>query len=93
MPTLFLSAPKGKAQAGTHRKDFSTILPWMKAVVFDRDGRRQADGFVLNCTPTSKTGNNIQRYDVHLGNLREVSYTTLCELTDAASQSDEAKRS
>jgi hypothetical protein len=26
MPTLFLSAPKGKTQAGTHRRDFYTIL-------------------------------------------------------------------
>lgn len=26
MPTLYLSAPKGKTQPGTHRKDFFTIL-------------------------------------------------------------------
>ena len=26
MPTLFMSAPKGKTQAGTHRRDFYTTL-------------------------------------------------------------------
>jgi hypothetical protein len=94
MPTLFLSAPKGKTQVCTHRKDFYTILasgigpdygiytsligqvsPGMKAVVFDRDRRLQANGVVANYAPTSKAGNNVRRYDVQIHRLTVVPYT------------------
>jgi hypothetical protein len=94
MLTLFLSAPKGKTQVGTHRKDFYTILAsgigpdygiyanliaqvvsGMKAVVFDRDRRLQANGIVVNYAPTSKAGNNVQRYDVKIYPLTVVPYT------------------
>ena len=47
----------------------------MKAVVFDRDRRLQADGVVMNHTPTSKAGNGVQRYDVNIRDLTEVPYT------------------
>lgn len=94
MPTLFLSAPNEKTQAGTHRKDFYVILAssvgpdyaiyanlivracsGMKVVVFDRNRQLQADGILSNYTPTSRTGNNVQRYDLKLLNLTQVTYT------------------
>jgi hypothetical protein len=93
MSTLFLSAPKSKAQSGTHHRDFYTILgsgigpdygiypnlfgqicPGMKAVVFDRDRQKRAEGAVVNYTPTMKAGNGVQRYDVQIRNLMEVAY-------------------
>lgn len=47
----------------------------MKAVVFDRDRLKQAEGEVVNYTPTKKAGNGVQRYHVHIRNLTEVAYT------------------
>jgi hypothetical protein len=94
MPTLFLSAPEGKTQVGTHRRDFYTILAngvgpdyaiytnligqihsGMAAVVFDRDRSLQAEGVVASYTATTKTGNRVQRYDVHIRKLAHVPYT------------------
>lgn len=48
----------------------------MKAVVFERVDRRQAEGVVAGLTPTGhKTGGGILRYNVLLRDLNEVSYT------------------
>lgn len=94
MRTLFLLAPNSKTQAGTHRKDFYTIIasgigpdygistnlitqvtPGMPAVVFDRDRRLEAHGVVTNYMATSKAGNGVQRYDIHIRNFVQVLYT------------------
>jgi hypothetical protein len=47
----------------------------MRVVVFDRDVRRSAEGVVVNYVPTTKAGNGVQRYNVNIRDLREVSYT------------------
>lgn len=51
----------------------SQIVPGMTVVVFDRDGRRRAEGVVLSVSP--KPWNRIRRYDIQIRGLHEVTYT------------------
>jgi hypothetical protein len=46
-----------------------------RAVVFDRDQRLQAEGFIAGITEKQKTRNGIQRYDIRIHSLTPVSYS------------------
>ena len=50
------------------------VYSGMRVVVFDRDVQRCAEGLVVNCVPTMKAGNGVQRYNVNIRDLKEVSY-------------------
>ena len=45
-----------------------------RVVVLDKGGERRAEGTLVRLVATSKTGNGIQRYDVHMKDLKEVPY-------------------
>jgi hypothetical protein len=52
------------------------IIPGMKVVLFERIGRRQAEGVVASLNPSgNKTAQGISRYNVVIRNLHEVHYT------------------
>jgi hypothetical protein len=51
------------------------VAPGMPVVVFDRDRGLQARGIVTGCTPTTKAGNGVQRYDVGIRGLAMQPYT------------------
>ena len=53
------------------------ISPGMKVIVFERVGRRQAEGTLTDVNATgNKTGRGIKRYDVRIRDLHEVHYTS-----------------
>lgn len=43
-------------------------------VLLDKDQGKRAEGTLIELVPTEKTGNGIQRYDVHIKNLKMVPY-------------------
>ncbi len=51
------------------------VAAGMRAVVFDRDRRLQAEGTVTSFAPTTKAGNGVQRYDVSIRSLTLQPYT------------------
>ena len=59
---------------GISSKQITRIRPGMPAVLFDRDRELQASGTVVGCTPTSKAGNGVQRYNVTIRNLSAQPY-------------------
>lgn len=53
---------------------FNQIYPGCKVVLLCKDERRRGEGILEKLVPTDKTINGIQRYDVHIRDLRIVSY-------------------
>jgi len=51
------------------------IYVGIAVVVFDREHRLQLEGVLEECRPTTKAGNGIQRYDLHVGQRRLVPYS------------------
>ncbi|MGD0415532.1 MAG: hypothetical protein ABSA80_09280 [Terriglobales bacterium] len=43
-------------------------------VLLDKDQKKRAEGTLVRLVPIEKTGNGIQRYEVHMKNLRIVPY-------------------
>ena len=58
------------------QREVSKLLPGSKVVLLRKDGlERRAEGWlVVRPVPTMKTPRGKQRYDVHINDLREVSY-------------------
>jgi hypothetical protein len=52
---------------------FAQLHPGIRAVVFDRDRRLRAEGVISAVEP--RPSNRVQRYHVHISNLRKVPYT------------------
>jgi len=52
----------------------SLINPGCKVVLLSKDERLRAEGELEKLVPKSKTGGGIQRYDVHIKNLKTVPY-------------------
>src|SRR5438045_1079830 len=50
------------------------INPGCPVVLLCKDQRRRAEGKIARLIPTEKTGSGIQRYDVHIVDLRLVPY-------------------
>jgi hypothetical protein len=45
-----------------------------KVVVLSKDERRRAEGYLVDLLPNGRTKTGMQRYDVHIRDLEEVSY-------------------
>jgi len=53
---------------------FSRLSAGSGVVLLDKDQGKRAEVMLLQLVPTEKTGNGIQRYDVHVKNLKMVPY-------------------
>ena len=52
----------------------SFIVPGCNVVLLSKDEELRAEGELVELVPKSKTGSGIQRYDVHMKNLKMVPY-------------------
>jgi hypothetical protein len=52
------------------------VNPGSKVILLDKWRDLRAEGVLLQLVPTEKTGNGIQRYDVHVKDWRSVPYKT-----------------
>jgi hypothetical protein len=50
------------------------LNPGCRVVVLDKDQEKRAEGTLVKLEPRSKTDNGIQRYDVHIVDLKRVEY-------------------
>ena len=53
---------------------FEQCRPGCPVVLLSKDERKRAEGKLVRLVPTSKAGNGIQRYDVHIKDLAVVPY-------------------
>lgn len=53
---------------------FLRLSPRARVVVLDKDQRKRAEGTLIRLESRSKTDNGIQRYDVHITDLKRVEY-------------------
>jgi len=51
------------------------VVPGMSAVVFDRDRGLRAEGTIVSYAATVKAANGVQRYDLIMRGLTQVTYT------------------
>lgn len=52
----------------------SRLNPGCRVVVLDKDQEKRAEGTLVKLEPGSKTDNGIQRYNVHITDLKRVEY-------------------
>jgi len=65
---------KGVGCYAINRRLFSQLTAGCGVVLLCKDRHRRAEGTLVKLEPNGKTNNNIQRYEVHIANLREVKY-------------------
>ena len=53
---------------------FAQLSAGCGVVLLDKDQGKRAEGTLVQLVPTEKTENGIQRYDVHIKNLKMVPY-------------------
>jgi hypothetical protein len=53
---------------------FGQVSTGSGVVLLDKDQEKRAEGTLVQLVPTEKTGNGIQRYNVHIRNLKMVPY-------------------
>jgi hypothetical protein len=70
--TLGSGVGDGYAIAGSL---FAQLSAGCGVVLLDKDQRKRAEGTLVQLVPTEKTGNGIQRYDVHIKTLKIVPYS------------------
>ena len=56
------------------RSSFAKLSTGCKVVLLCKDDKKQAEGKLVELVEKSKTANGIQRYDVHMKDLRLVPY-------------------
>ena len=67
-----------ESRVGDEYAIYQNLLPRLSAgcrvVVLDKNQRKRAEGTLVKLEPRSKTENGIQRYDVHITDLKRVEY-------------------
>ena len=82
-PTLVINAPWQKVQEENKRSFddyaipsalYAQLSPGCRVVLLCKDKERRAEGTLASLDPKSKTNSGMQRYDVHINGLIEVTY-------------------
>jgi hypothetical protein len=67
-----------QSKVGDEFAIYQSLLPRLSAgcrvIVLDKDQGKRAEGTLVKLEPRSKTENGIQRYNVHIADLKRVEY-------------------